>query len=263
MPPGGLQLTLRVGCQTNATALTRMVGQFGVGAKAGATVFRLVAVNRCTLVLVRRAFGRLVALVHPQRVQHALCIKRHRFKTVGDLLPVLVHRESCAEALPAIAAAQHANEARVRPGKRHGVTDHHPVVGAKGDLGSAFAIGRNGVVAGIQDACFAPLHSAAQRRALHEQLRLRIQPHHPQTPIRRDGRSGGQLRALVASVRGGLGSGHFLGDGLRQKPHNGHHHAKDCAPGVPSGRVVHKVLQEIEFISKGNGLAKPPNPSAQ
>jgi hypothetical protein len=189
---------LRVAGQANAAALARVVGQLGVGAKGLTAVLGLVAVNRGTGVFLCRAFGWLIALVHPQRVQHTLRVKGHRLKTVGDFLTILVHGEWGAERLPTIAAAQHADEARVGFGQRHGVADHRPALGAKGDFWAAFAIGRNRVSAGVQDACFAPLHSAAQRRALHKKLRLCIQAHHPQTAIGCNGCACGQLRALVA-----------------------------------------------------------------
>ena len=200
MPPGRLQLALRIAGQANTAALARVVSHFGVGAKSLTTVLGLVAVNRGPRVLLRRAFGRLVALVHPQRVQHPLPIKGHRIKAVGDFLTVLMHRKRRTESLPAIAAAQHANEAGVGLGQRHGVADHRPVVRTKHDLGTAFAISRNRVTTGVQDARFAPLQSPAQGCALHKELRLRIQTHHPQAAIRGNGCARGQLRALVTGM---------------------------------------------------------------
>jgi hypothetical protein len=71
-------------------------------------------------------------------------------------------------------------------------------MGAKNYFGATFAIGRNQVGSRVQEARFAPLQSTTQGRALHKELRLRIQTHHPQATIRGNGCARGQLRTLVA-----------------------------------------------------------------
>ena len=134
-----------------------------------------------------------VALVHPDRVQHALGVERHRLEAVRDQLPIAVHGERRREAAPAVVRAQHADLAGVGARQRLCVGDDRLARGAESDLGPVLALRGDHVLADVQQPRCSP-DEPGIRAVLHEQAARRVQTHHPQHAIGRKGSPKSQRR---------------------------------------------------------------------